>query len=35
MSYLLEIMNKTKNKCEIYNVGSDDQIDINLLIKKL
>ena len=29
------IMNKTKNKCEIYNVGSDDQIDINLLIKKL
>ena len=32
---LFMIMNRTKNNCDIYNVGSDDQIDIKLLLKKL
>ena len=32
---LFKIMNRTRNNCDIYNVGSDDQIDIKLLLKKL
>ena len=28
-------MNKTKDICKIYNVGSDDAIEINVLLKKL
>ena len=32
---LFLIMKKSKNNYKIYNVGSDDQINIDLLIKKL
>ncbi len=32
---LFKIMNKTKGICKIYNVGSDDAIEINVLLKKL
>ena len=32
---LFKIMNKTKDICEIYNVGSDDAIEINILLRKL
>ena len=30
---LFKIMNKKKDICKIYNVGSDDAIEINVLLK--
>ncbi len=32
---LFTIMNKTGKKCKIYNVGSDDVLNVKLLLKKL